>query len=290
MPVTSYSRTPASNNSAPPNGAPEGWTPGSMNNTVRQVMSDILQEAGKNLAKVLSAVAGTNTITGGLSPALDGYSAGMLVVLTPAATNTGAVTLNIDALGALDVQNESGTPLNVGDLVVGIPALLLLDSGGDDFQLLNPQSNCQRIAIKTADETVNNSATVQDDDHLTIPNVAAGTYILDMLLVGNAGNATPLLKINLNFAGAFGTRSRAIGTLVSASGTQFGNFQDGALGGFNGDSASINWALTVTQIKITGVLVLTGSGTLKLQWAQNSAHVSDTKIFSGSYIKLQKIA
>lgn len=261
-----------------------------MNNTVRQVMSDILQEAGKNLAKVLSAVAGTNTITGGLSPALDGYSAGMLVVLTPAATNTGAVTLNIDALGALDVQNESGTPLNVGDLVVGIPALLLLDSGGDDFQLLNPQSNCQRIAIKTADETVNNSATVQDDDHLTIPNVAAGTYILDMLLVGNAGNATPLLKINLNFAGAFGTRSRAIGTLVSASGTQFGNFQDGALGGFNGDSASINWALTVTQIKITGVLVLTGSGTLKLQWAQNSAHVSDTKIFSGSYIKLQKIA
>jgi hypothetical protein len=138
MPVTSYSRTPASNNSAPPNGAPEGQTPGSVNNVIRQLMTDTVNEAAKNQAKVLSSVAGTNTITGSLTPALDAYTAGMLVVFTPAATNTGAVSLNINSLGALDVQKHNGTELSPGDLVIGVPALLLLDAGADDFILVNP--------------------------------------------------------------------------------------------------------------------------------------------------------
>jgi hypothetical protein len=140
MPVTSYSRTPASNNSAPPNGAPEGWTPGSMNNTVRQIMTDIVNEGAKNQTKVLSSVAGTNTITASLSPALDAYSAGMMVVLTPANTSTGAATLNIDSLGALDILKPTGGALAAGELITGIPHLLMLDAGADDFILLGAVS------------------------------------------------------------------------------------------------------------------------------------------------------
>lgn len=140
MPVTSYSRTAANNNSAPPNGAPEGWSPGSMNNTVRQIMTDIVNEATYNSAKVLGSVAGTNTITGSLTPAITSYTAGMLVVFTPAATNTSAVTININSLGALDIYKgeNAGLALAPGDLTAGVPALLLLDSGADDFCLLNP--------------------------------------------------------------------------------------------------------------------------------------------------------
>lgn len=141
MPVTSYSRTPASNSSAPPNGWPEGQSPGSVNNVGRQMMTDIVNEASKGAAKVLGTVAGTNTITAVMSPALDAYSAGMMVVLTPANTNTGAVTIAIDSLTALDVQKGSAAALVAGDLVVGVPALLLLDSGADDFVLLNPQTD-----------------------------------------------------------------------------------------------------------------------------------------------------
>lgn len=40
-PVESYSTTPASNNSAPPNGFPEGQTPASLNDCMRQVLADI---------------------------------------------------------------------------------------------------------------------------------------------------------------------------------------------------------------------------------------------------------
>jgi hypothetical protein len=140
MPVTSYSRTPASNNSAPPNGWPEGQSPGSVNNCGRQLMTDIVNEAGKGAARVLGTVAGTNTITAVMSPTLDAYSAGMLLVFTPANSNTSAATINIDSLGALDILRENGAALAAGDLVVGIPALLLLDSGADDFVLINPQA------------------------------------------------------------------------------------------------------------------------------------------------------
>lgn len=41
MALTDYSTTPANNNSAPPNGAPEGMAAASVNNTMRQIMADI---------------------------------------------------------------------------------------------------------------------------------------------------------------------------------------------------------------------------------------------------------
>lgn len=143
MPVTSYSTTPANNGV---NGFAEGQSPPSLNDGIRQVLTDIAVEAQTNAVKVLGSVAGTNTITGSMSPALTAYSAGMLVVLTPANTTTGAATLNIDTLGALDVFRYGGEALQAGDLVSGVPAYLLLDSGADDFYLLNPQNTGFRNA------------------------------------------------------------------------------------------------------------------------------------------------
>lgn len=104
-------------------------------------MTDIVNEASVGAARVLGTVAGTNTITAGMSPALTAYSAGMLVVLTPANANTGAVTIAIDGLAALDIFNTRGLFLAAGDLQAGIPALLLLDSGADDFILINSMGN-----------------------------------------------------------------------------------------------------------------------------------------------------
>lgn len=151
MPVTSYSTTASSNNSAAPNGAPEGWAPSAVNDTIRQIMADIATEAQVNAVKVLGSVSGTNTITASMTPSLGAYSAGMAVVFTPAGNNTGATTLNVNSLGALDVVKYDGDPLVSGDLVSGIPALLVLDSGADDWILLNPQKPAS-TANTAADE------------------------------------------------------------------------------------------------------------------------------------------
>jgi hypothetical protein len=138
--VTAYSTTPSANNSAPPNGAPENMAPSAVNDVMRQMMADTAIEAQKNAVKVLASVAGTNTVTGSMTPDLTGYSAGLIAIFTPAATNTGATTLNIDGLGALDVQKNDGDPLIAGDLVIGVPAIVVLDAGADDFILINPQA------------------------------------------------------------------------------------------------------------------------------------------------------
>lgn len=140
MTVQQWATNAADNNSSPPTGAPEGMAAAAVNNTMREMMASVAIEAQVNRVKYLGSVAGTNTITGAMTPALTAYSAGMIVVFTPANNNTGATTININSVGALDVQKADGDALAADDLVAGVPALLVLDSGADDFILLNPQS------------------------------------------------------------------------------------------------------------------------------------------------------
>jgi hypothetical protein len=95
--------------------------------------------------QTLGSVSGTNTIVGSLSPAITAYSAHMLVAFTPANNNTGAATLAVNGLTALDVQKADGDALAAGDLFDGIPALLVLDEGADDWILLNPQTGIEHV-------------------------------------------------------------------------------------------------------------------------------------------------
>jgi hypothetical protein len=219
MPVTSYSRTPSNNNAAPPNGAPEGWAPSDVNNTVRQLMTDTVNEAAKAQASVLGSVAGTNTVTGGLSPALDAYTAGMRVVFTPANSNTAATTLNIDSLGALDIQKFNGAALDAGDLVAGIPALLVLDSGADDWILVNPQ----QIGLPGRTITGSDSTVAADNAHLiSYAGTGGHTLTLDADIQGaglvsgwNIGSGSLTIAASssltwLNGSGALSTGSRTL--------------------------------------------------------------------------------
>lgn len=164
MPVTSYSTSAANNSSAPPNGAPEGWAPSNVNNTIRQIMADIAVEAQVNAVKVLASVAGTDTITGSMTPDLTAYSTGMKVVFTPANGNTGAATLNIDSLGAKSIVKGNGSSLVSGDLATTVPAELVYD--GTNFVLINPlRPTFTALTVGTGGVTSNGS--------LTTPNTAS---------------------------------------------------------------------------------------------------------------------
>jgi hypothetical protein len=136
MPVTNYSTTPSSNNSAAPNGAPEGMAPGSVNDTIRQIMADIAVEAQTNAVKKLGSVSGADTITASMSPALTAYATSMLVLFTPAGTNTTTVTLAINGLSAKAIVKHNNVALIAGDLKAAVPALCVYD--GTSFVLLNP--------------------------------------------------------------------------------------------------------------------------------------------------------
>lgn len=138
MPVTSWSTSPSSNNAAPPNGWPEGMAAAAVNDTARQQMADLVREFQVNAVRVLASVAGTNTITGSMTPDLTSYSNGMMVIFTPANNTSGAATINIDSLGAKSIVKGDGTALESGDLQASTTHFLLYD--GTNFVCLNPLS------------------------------------------------------------------------------------------------------------------------------------------------------
>ena len=64
MALKDYSTTPANNNSAPPNGAPEGMAPSAVNDVIRQVMADVRTEYNLTIPALIPG--GRLTLTTGV--------------------------------------------------------------------------------------------------------------------------------------------------------------------------------------------------------------------------------
>jgi hypothetical protein len=115
----------------------------------------------------LGSVAGTNTITASVTPAITAYATGQEFLFTPANNSTGAVTINLNSLGAKDiVKGSSATALVSGDLVTTTVAKIIYD--GTRFVLQNPATVDTRYALLASSNVFTGaSQTVQS----TEPNV-----------------------------------------------------------------------------------------------------------------------
>lgn len=135
------------------------------------------------------------------------------------------------------------------------------------------------FARKTADETVNNSAVMQNDNHLFLPVAANTVYRLSMRL-GISSGATPDFKTAFTFPA--GTTMFYNATTVAVSTATLQNY-----GLDQTSTASIEGGQT--SVTYDGLVIVSAAGgTLQLQWAQNTANASDTKVLAGSYIELRK--
>ena len=134
---------------------------------------------------------------------------------------------------------------------------------------------------KTADETVNNSDVLQDDDELLKAVGANEVWWIDMLLLAVSATTTP--DINLGFTIPAGATLRSyvkFGFITSSSvdATTSGSaFQVDASGG---------------SYYHTYLLYIGGAnaGTIQLQWAQWVATAEDTKILANSFMLCHKLA
>lgn len=93
-----------------------------------------LSQAQSTAAKLLT-VSGTDTITASGSPTVAAYTTGASYYFSPANTNTGAATINIDSLGAKSITKNGTTALVAGDLTSGRIAVVVYD--GTQFQLVS---------------------------------------------------------------------------------------------------------------------------------------------------------
>lgn len=93
----------------------------------------------------LSAVSGTDTITANAPLTVAGYVAGQGFRFVAAASNTGAVTINISALGAKAITKTGATALNAGDIAIGGVYEIVYD--GTQFQLIGARQGASVGAL-----------------------------------------------------------------------------------------------------------------------------------------------
>ena len=145
--VQTWSTTAASNNSAAPNGFPEGMPPSGVNDAAREVMAAVARY--REDTDGVNTSSGTDTITLASSRTMTAYAQGDMYTFKAGGTNTGATTLNVDGLGAKDVQ-FNGTACTGGEIITDLMYTVVYD--GTQFQLMNAASY-PAIDIETLEVT-----------------------------------------------------------------------------------------------------------------------------------------
>lgn len=145
-------------------------------------------------------------------------------------------------------------------------------------------------AYKSADEVVNNSATLQADDALLVAVEADTKYLVDLFLIYDA-STTADLRVGWNVpAGSTFNWSSAAMALTGSGGTNVGIrlVQTGAAGSETIGGAGVGSLLTA---RLRGVLVTAGTaGDLGLTWAQVAAEETAATVRAGSLLTAQRLA
>lgn len=152
--------------------------------------------------------------------------------------------------------------------------------------LMAAASGGPTIVRKTADETVNNSNTLQSDNHLLLALGANEVWQIDIFLLITGAVAAAFKSgfsypVNCSiFWGCVGAGGVAVTTTWghTPAGQQPNLLEEAeSLGyGVRADARTVGYRLSL--IVINGA----NAGNVNLQWAQNTADVSDTKLLENS--------
>jgi len=144
------------------------------------------------------------------------------------------------------------------------------------------------VIVKSADETVTSSTSLQDDNHLTLSIAANETWSFDLTLF-QTGATSGDLKLALAIPSGAAITWGYVGWLTSGVAPATAAFNAGgdanvaALGSFG--------ASTFDIVQIYGVCAnSTNAGSLTLRWAQNSSDGTATTIRARSFLRAQKVS
>lgn len=206
-------------------------------------------------------------------------------------SNTVSTSGTTHTLVAFDAAQASGSASVVNAELGDFAQLVANESSPPTLRTVNERSFTGLFARKTADQTVNNSTTLVDDTHLTVPVAASAVYDVDGLLFYSAATAADLKMQFIAPTGAvFSWVLLAQGSGATAT-SQFGSPDFTArLQAANAVAGGINVG-TKTTVPFRGVLVMsTTAGAFKLQWAQFVADATDTVVYTHSYLNLRRVA
>lgn len=138
----------------------------------------------------------------------------------------------------------------------------------------------QKLVVKSADETVNNSATLQNDDELKFAIGANEVWRFQLFLLINSG-ATPDFKYGFTMPTGGDVIMTAAHRNPSNTSVVTGYSISQASAPISVRGIGVDFAYVLNEgIAVNGAT----PGNLQLQWAQNTADASDTKLLKNSML------
>lgn len=152
------------------------------------------------------------------------------------------------------------------------------------------------FVYKSADESVTNSTTLQNDNHLLFTASAGKKYYFEIQLVTTCPSSGIDMKVGLTFpAGSLSYTvtgmDPAVGSGYIGSGTWAG-YDSTTVSASNSVAVGIPATTTPNSgfVKIVGVFICTTGGTVQLQWTQNTLSASALVVKTGSFLKWEVVA
>jgi len=138
--IYSWSETAASNNSAVPNGWPEGQLPSTVNDCAREMMAALNRDWNRSHVTISSTgSANAYVLTYSNAPTL---THGMIFSFKANFANTGTATANVNSLGAVSIVLVDGaSALTTGDILVNQHVVLSYDSALGKMVMLSPRGS-----------------------------------------------------------------------------------------------------------------------------------------------------
>ncbi|MEW6506414.1 MAG: hypothetical protein AB1432_01580 [Bacteroidota bacterium] len=174
------------------------------------------------------------------------------------------------------VRLPKGSDGQILTLASGLPSWAAAAGGGTTILL----------AVKTANETVSNSTTYQDDDHLTLSVEANSNYLVEVgiFLYTSTNNQEPKVQFVMP------TGATIAGGIIS----QYSPALDGIIVPYVAtkttrefDNGIENYQGAYYQIMTADLSVGSNAGTFKIQWALSRGTQSVT-FYKGSFLRLTK--
>lgn len=248
---------------------------------------DIPGGASSNSFETIDAEFGTNPVADSATDTLVIQSSDSSVIITGSAAadsldfGVNQALLNFyatiqdegSALTQRRILNLIGDLVECSDNIAGSKTNCTISSTGAGVEV--PIIETVR---KTVDEVVNNSSVLQNDDELLFLLPTNSVWGVKLVFAYDTG-VTPAIKV------AFSCPSGA--DFIIANTTDLTVHADCgneiASGGAGVGDANI------VETQFYGILDVASSGTLQLQWAQNTANASDTTVHAGSYFEFTRL-
>ncbi|MBI4066480.1 hypothetical protein HY411_02075 [Candidatus Gottesmanbacteria bacterium] len=198
-------------------------------------------------------------------------------------SSAGAVTLT----GNLVLSADPNEGISGGGLTNCITSTskLLWSASTNKFSCGIDDAGGTVLVEKEADETVNNSNTLQDDDHIKYTMIANTAYAVEVSISYTSPTASP------DFKYAFTIPTSATMSLMGQGFTTTTNVANcriitsGSACSLTGNAAP-DWIIT-----IVGIVQTAGTaGDLQFQWAQNTAQEENTVVKKNSWMKVSPLS